>query len=125
MKKIIWILMLSLGVSVTMNAQSFDEKMIDCVEGNAKACLNAGKIYSAQAHKEKDYDREKAASKVASLYKKSCNSGYAEGCTAYAMSYAADQEKNPHKDARYYFQKACDGGDTTGCTLLKMMPFGE
>ena len=125
MKIIIWVLIFSLGVSAILNANTFETKVIDCTEGHAKACLDAGKIYSAQAYKEKNYDRGKAASKVASLYKKSCNFGYAEGCTAYAMIYTADKEKNPHKDARYYFQKACDGGDDMACTMLKMMPEEE
>ncbi len=125
MKLITWVLMLSLGASAILHAKTFDEKRIDCDEGHAKACLDVGKIYSSQAYKEKNYDRGKAASKVASLYKKSCNFGYAEGCTAYAMIYTADKEKNPHKDARYYFQKGCDGGDDTACTMLNMMPEEE
>ena len=108
-----------------LNAKAFEEKMIDCAEGDAKACLDAGKIYSAQAYKEKNYDRKKAASKVALLYKKSCDLGYAKGCTAYAMSYASSNEKDSDKGAKYYFQKACDAGDETGCTMAKMIPISS
>ena len=124
MRIITWVLILSFGLFSILNANTFKEKMMDCNDGYAKACLDSGKIYSADAYKEKDYDKEKAASKVASLYKRSCELGYAEGCTAYAMNYAADKEKNPDKDTRYYFKKGCDGGDETGCTMLKMMPEG-
>jgi len=122
MKKILYLLLLSLSVAIILNANVFEDTLINCDENNAEACLNAGKIYSAQAYKEKDYNREKADSKVASFYKKSCDLGYAEGCTAYAMSYPAHIEKNPNKDARYYFKKACDGGDEIACSMLKMMP---
>ena len=116
--------MLSFGASTILIANAFEEKRIDCDDGHAKACLEAGKIYSAQAYKAENHNKEKAASEVASLYKRSCNLGQAEGCTAYAMSYPADKEKDPDKDAKYYFKKGCDGGDKTGCTMLKMMPEG-
>ncbi len=122
MKNIIRLTVLSAGILVTLGAQSFEEKAIDCDEGNAQACYDAGEIHSAQAYKKKDYDRKVAAFEVALLYKKSCNLGYAKGCVAYAMSYASDEEKDPDKDIGYYFQKACDGGEDTGCTMLKMMP---
>lgn len=122
MKILTWTFLLSLGISAMLYANVFEEKILDCNAGHAKACLDAGKTYSAQAYKAKGYDKNKAASKVASLYKKSCNFGHAEGCTAYAMQYTADKEKDPHKNAQYYFQKGCDGGDDTACTMLKMMP---
>ena len=125
MKIVTWVFLLSLGISAMLYANVFEEKTLDCDAGHAKACLEAGKIYSAHAYKAKGYDKDQAASKVASLYKKSCEFGHAEGCTAYAMQYASDKEKDPHKNAQYYFQKACDGGDYTACTILKMMPDTE
>ncbi len=121
-REIVTTAVLLMGAISTLNAQSFEEKVIDCDAGNAKACHDAGKIYSAEAFKGKDYDSATAASWVASYYRKSCDLGYAEGCTAYAMIYAADREKDLGQDARYYFQKGCDGGDEKGCTILKMMP---
>jgi len=125
MKILTWTFLLSLGISAMLYANVFEEKTLDCDAGHAKACLEAGKIYSAQAYKAKNYDKEQAASKVASLYKKSCEFGDAEGCTAYAMQYASDKEKDPTKNVQYYFKKACDGGDATACTMLKMMPDAE
>ncbi len=125
MKSIRLIIALWVGSLAMLNAQSFEEHRIDCDAGNAKACYDAGKIHSAQAYKEQDYDSGKAAREVALYYKRSCELGHAEGCTAYAMSYAADRKKDPSRDARYYFQKGCDGGDDRGCTMLKMMPSGQ
>jgi len=122
MKKLQYILMVSFGISLVLYANTFNETIIDCNDGNAKACLEAGKTYSAEGYKEKDYDEKEAASQVASLYKRACYLGSAEGCTAYAMSYAANRDEDPKKDARYFFKKGCDGGDDIGCTMLKMMP---
>ena len=126
------ILILFLSIMFTLlfaNANTLEEKMeekiVDCDAGDAKACLDAGKIYSAQAYKIKSNDKKSVASNVASFYKKSCHLGDAEGCRAYAMQYTSDKEKEPHKNAAYYFQKACDGGDYTACTMLKMMPTQE
>ncbi len=109
-------------LSVIIFADNFDESVLDCDAGNAEACYNAGKFHSEHAYKNKDYNRSIAAAKVSSYYKEACNLGFMKGCTAYAMSYAADTNKDPEKNARYYFQKACDGGDDTGCTMLEMMP---
>ncbi len=122
MKKIVLTAFLLPGISSALNAQSSEENARACGKGNAKACYNVGKIYSAEAYKEKNYDSATAASRVASFYRKSCDLGYAEGCTAYAMIYAVCREKDPGRDARYYFQKGCEGGDEKGCTILKMMP---
>ena len=125
MYKLIAMTILFIGSISIVNAKSFKKIEAGCNAGNAKACYDAGNIYSAEAYKKKGYKEDEAAFKIALFYKKSCNLGYAEGCTAYAMSYAADKEKNSEKDARYFFQKGCDGGDKTGCTMLKMMPLGK
>jgi TPR repeat protein len=106
----------------TLYAQSFEKHEIDCDAGNAQACYEAAKIYSNEAYKEKNYDRSKAANKVAQLYKRSCELGYAKGCTSYAMAYASDMQQETNKDIEYYLQKACEHGDNTGCTMLKMLP---
>ncbi len=106
-------------------ANTLEEQMLDCDAGDAQACLNAGKTYSAKVYKAKSNNKENVASKVAALYKRSCHFGDAEGCRAYAMQYTSDTDKDPHKNAAYYFQKACDGGDYTACTMLKMMPTQE
>jgi hypothetical protein len=119
------VVLLGMGSWSTLGAQSFVEYWIDCDAGNAKACFGAGKIHSAPAYKEKNYDSAKAANEVAMFYRKSCELGYARGCTAYAMSYAADREKDPSLNMQYYLQKACDGGDDRGCTMLKMMPIRQ
>ena len=105
-----------------LNANSFETIKMDCDAGDAKACLKAGEIYSAQVYNTKKISKNDVSFQVALLYKKSCMLGDAEGCRAYAMHYTADKEKNPSKDAKYYFKKACDMGDFTSCTMLKMMP---
>ena len=103
----------------------FESYVIACEDGDAEACFKAGQVYSSEAHKELDYDRDQAAEKVAHFYLRSCEFGFAQGCTAYAMSHTADSQQDSNKDARYYFQKGCDGGDDTACTMLKMMPEEE
>jgi TPR repeat protein len=125
MNKIKYIMTFAIIFFTILYAQSLNEDAMDCDAGDAEACYKVGKLYSSQAHKEKSYDKKKVAHDVATLYKKSCDLGYAKGCTAYAMSYAADQQKDPSKDDAYYFQKACDAGDQTGCTMLKMMAYRQ
>jgi len=102
-------------------ANSFAEESMDCDAGNAEACYQAAEHYTPKAYKGKVIDHNKEAQKVIDLYKKSCTLGYAKGCNQYGMHYAADTNKNPSKNDAYYFKKACDAGDETGCTMLKMM----
>ncbi len=111
--------------SESIDSNLYESYVIACEDGDAEACFKAGKVYSSEAYKEPDYDQETAATKVAQFYLRSCELGFAQGCTAYAMSYTADSQRDTNKDARYYFQKGCDGGDDTACTMLKMMPEGE
>jgi hypothetical protein len=114
------ILVLVMIVSSFVLANTFKENQSACESSDAKACYEAALTYSAEAYKEEGYSQAKAAAKVATLYKKSCSLNYAPGCTAYGMSYAADTNKDPQKNAQYYFQKGCDGGDEAGCNLLKL-----
>ena len=111
----------TLSFFTLLNAQSLEENKIDCDDGNAEACYKAASDYSAHGYKAKGFDAKKSGNIVARYYKKSCDFGYAKGCTAYAMNYTADTEKDTTKSEAFYFQKACDGGDETGCTMLKMM----
>ena len=120
MKKTLLILSALLCV-IFVEAMPFNNKTIDCDEGNAQACYEAASNYSAHGYKAKGYDSKKAGNIVAQYYKKSCDLGYAKGCTAYAMHYSSDTQKEKQKSEAYYFQKACDKGDETGCTMLKMM----
>jgi len=130
-------LLLLLGVLSILAAATFQERMsskalegspefqkdvTDCFDGSAEACYRAGQYYSNQPHTAPDSQPEQAASDVANFYKKSCELGYAKGCTAYAMIYSADKEKDPQKTARDYFNQGCEGGDRPACTMLKMMP---
>jgi len=120
MKKILFILSILLSV-IFVEAEPFNNKTIDCDSGNAQACYEAARDYSAHGYKAKGYDSKKAANIVTHYYKKSCDLGYAKGCRAYAMNYTSDVEKDPTKNEAYYFKKACDEGDEIGCTMLKMM----
>lgn len=116
-----YICIATLSFFALLNAQSFTDNKIDCADGNAQACYDAASNYSAHGYKVKRLDSKKAGNIVARFYKKSCDLGYAKGCTAYAMNYTSDIEKDTTKSEAYYFQKACDGGDETGCTMLEMM----
>ena len=99
----------------------FQDTLNDCNSGNARACFEAGQLYS-NIIKNSQYNAANTASKSAKLYKKSCELGYIKGCTAYGMSYYADKDRDPEKNDLYYFNKACEGGDEVGCRLLKMAP---
>jgi len=120
-----FIILMILTFSVTTFADtSFRYLANDCESGDAKACLKAGKLYSNDPENAQ-YSASDAASIAANYYKRSCLLGYAEGCTTYGMHFYADTERDPKKDDLYYFKKGCDGGDQTGCTLLKMAPHAE
>ena len=107
----------------TTPAETYSQNLIDCASGSAEACYDAGAFYSAKGYTLKEYNSTDAAHKVASLYKQACDLGSMEGCSAYAMSYASGKDLDKeHKGAKYYFQKACDGGVESACTMLKMMP---
>ncbi len=108
--------------SESIDSNLFDSYVAACENDNAEACFKAGKVYSSEAYKEPDYDQETAATKVAQFYLKSCELGFAEGCTEYGMMFNADMQRDESKDAKYYFEKACDGGDIAGCNLFKMAP---
>jgi len=118
MKKVLLLFVVTL-ISI---ADTFIMKVIDCNDGNAEACLEAGKIYSVEGYKEKKYTQKEIASKVADYYKKACKLGSAKGCTEYAKNYYADKNKDTKKTQRYYFQLACQKGDNIACTMLVMMP---
>lgn len=107
------------------NATAFTTSVLDCFDGNAEACLKAGEYYSAHAYKQYEKTPKQVAADTATLYKKACDLGSAEGCTKYAMIYAADTQKDAAKNDAYYFKKACDMGDEAGCTMLKMMLFRQ
>ncbi len=105
------------------SAEIYQKNLTDCASGDAEACYDAGVFYSAHGYTLKEYDSTNAAHKVAALYKQACDLGYMKGCRAYAMSYASGKDLDTEqKGAKYFFQKACDGGDESACTMLKMMP---
>ena len=108
--------------SEVIENESFTSYVTACEDGNPEACYKAGKVYSSEAYKEPDHDQETAAEKVAQFYLKSCELDFAKGCTEYGMMFSADSQRDKSKDAKYYFKKGCDAGDTTGCNLLKMAP---
>ena len=108
--------------SESIDSNLYESYVDACENDDAEACFKAGKVYSSEAYKEADYDQETAATKVAQFYLKSCELGFAEGCTEYGMMFNADTQRDESKDAKYYFEKACDGGDIAGCNLFKMAP---
>ena len=112
----------NLSESDVDDSNLFESYVNACEDGSAEACFKAGQIYSSEAHEEPDYQQEQAAEKVAQFYLRSCELGFAEGCTAYGMNYTSDSQRDTSKDAKYYFEKGCEGGDTAGCTLFQMAP---
>ncbi len=108
--------------SEVIDNDSFESYVTACENDVPESCYKAGKVYSSEAYKEADYDQEEAATKTAQFYLKSCELDFAKGCTEYGMMFSADTQRDESKDAKYYFKKACDGGDTAGCNLLEMAP---
>ncbi len=108
--------------SESIDSNLFESYVDTCEDKDAEACFKAGQIYSSEAYKELDYDRDQAAEKVAQFYLRSCELGFAQGCTAYGMNYTSDSQRDTNKNAKYYFEKGCEGGDTAGCTLFQMAP---
>ena len=103
-------------------SESYVDAVDACENEDAEACFKAGQIYSSEAYKEPDYQQEQAAEKVAQFYLRSCELGFAQGCTAYGMNYTSDSQRDSSKDAKFYFEKGCEGGDAAGCTLFQMAP---
>ena len=123
MKSFLRYLFIPTALLLMLQGNILDEMSISCQDGNADACLDAGKIYSAKMPTEKHIKTQNThIKKIAYFYKRSCELGSAEGCRYYAMHYMTDLLKDPKKGSEYYFQKACNMGDFTSCTLLKMMP---
>ena len=108
--------------SESIDGNLFNSYVAACENDDAEACFKAGRVYSSEGHKEADYHQETAATKVAQFYLKSCELGFAKGCTEYGMMFNADTQRDESKDSKYYFEKACDGGDAAGCNLFKMAP---
>ena len=115
------ILILLTLLSAIFADASFQKFADACKNGDAIACLKAGDLYSSDPENAK-LDASDAASIAASYYKRSCDLGYAKGCTAYGMHFYADTERDSNKSDIFCFKKGCEGGDKIGCTLLKMAP---
>ncbi len=108
------LIVLVIGLGSVLSAEVLEENMSACENGNPGAYYEARKIYSVEAYKEEVYRQVDAAFSVAGFYRESCRQGY-------VTRYAAKREENTQKDARYFFQKACDGGDEIGSNLTKLM----
>jgi len=115
------VIVLSTVLFTLLYAQSINDYKMDCDAGSAEACYQLGELYASKTYKRTCTNSQNFAQKTIELYKKSCKLGYAKGCTKYGINYAADHKKDPNKNDIYYFQKACDEGDETGCNLLNMM----
>jgi TPR repeat protein len=121
LKKIFFTVSVILCTISAKETAAFVEYAMACDEGNPEACYKAGKIYSANAHTFKDYTAAKASERTAYFYKRSCNLGYAPGCTAYGMSYASDKSHDPQKSPQYYFQKLARVGISPDAIFLKVV----
>ncbi len=102
-------------------ADMLDSSIVACDAGDAVACYGAGKSYSLEGYKKTTANNAETAGRVASYYKKSCDLGYAKGCTAYGTIYGADKKGDSQLDAAYYFELGCDGGDMTACNILRLI----
>ena len=98
------------GISINLNAYTFEENIKACVDGDADVCFGLGAIYENALGVKQDH------SKAAELYQKACDGGSAGGCSNLgAMYYSGRGVKKNYSKAKEYFYRACNGGFATGC----------
>ena len=110
-------------IVISIYAKTFDECSLNCSNNDAEACFQAAKVYVTEVSKIKNVQQVNINKKIAQLYKKSCELGYAKGCMSYAMNFRKDLEKDSKLDSLYYFQKACDLGEDAACNVVQMKQF--
>lgn len=80
MKKLILAPILTIGISLGLNAGSLETYMKACDLGDTGACNNLGIMYVKGKEVKQDYLKAKE------IFEKSCNSGDAEGCKKYEIT---------------------------------------
>ncbi|MBV8631769.1 MAG: protein kinase [Silvibacterium sp.] len=81
-----------------------------CDAGDARACNYLGYLYAQGLGGARD------AQKASSIYQRACDQGNFASCASLGSLY---QDTSNNAEARKYFKKACDGGLSEGCTLLR------
>jgi serine/threonine-protein kinase len=81
-----------------------------CDGGAPRACNYLGYLYAQGLGGPRDAD------KARTIYQNACGSGNLSSCASLGSLY---QDAGNNSEARKYFKKACDGGLTEGCTLLR------
>jgi len=98
---------------------SYDQKQYDqarssfvqaCDGGEMRACEYLGYLYREGLGGPRDAQKARAA------YQKACEQDNYTSCAALGV---VNQDLGNTSEARTYFQKACTGGVTEGCTLLR------
>jgi hypothetical protein len=83
-----------------------------CNGGEMKACNYLGYLYAQGLGG--PHDRKKAQD----VYQRACEQGTLSSCASLGSLY---QDAGDGDNARKYFQKACDGGVSEGCDLLRRL----
>ncbi|MEA1880658.1 MAG: hypothetical protein U9N11_08440 [Campylobacterota bacterium] len=79
MKKIIFLMILSLGIHISLYANEIELYKKSCDAGDAGGCFNLGLMYVKGEGVKQDSFKAKY------LFGKSCDAGLAEGCKNYAI----------------------------------------
>ena len=81
-----------------------------CDGGEMRACNYLGYLYAEGLGGARD------AAKARSIYQQACDQGTLTSCASLGSMY---QDSGNTNEARKYFKKACDGGLSEGCNLLR------
>ncbi len=151
MKKIIFLVILvAIGASMNLSADSLKGLKEICHSGDADACRKLMKIYLLDKNRSKMekyyilacdngdggdcynvalayagggfFEKENNSVKAENFFLKACNKGEVQLCTVAGIHYyTGDMVKQNYLTAEKFFVKSCDRGDTTGCYNLGIM----
>lgn len=104
-------------MSVSLNANEFEDYKNSCAGGDANACCQLGSMYDYGLHVEQDY------SKARELYTKACNAGNAAGCHYLGSLFDLGNGINKDEAIAWLFydqainlyMNACNTGDAKSC----------
>lgn len=110
MKRLLAVILLVVGISVSLNAGEVEDHQKACDDGMAAGCKGLGDFYYTGKGVKQDY------LEAANYYGKACTSNFFSGCNALAFMYEKGQGiKQDYAKAVKLYAKACTGYNFRGC----------
>ena len=103
---------------------TFIKHEIKCENGIFYSCYVMGALYD-QGINTNDIHIVPDKTKAIYFYKKSCDGDNIKACAILGALYMQEGGKTNEIMARKYFEKACNAGNKTSCTLLRSLPHHE